>query len=195
MRWWRASRGPAGLVLFLVLATALLAACGVEPQEDPERVPVARLPQVASPSAGTPMGQARVWGAREQRLVPVFVPVSAPGAEPRLRALLALSDPDQQAPTLVPRGTRLVSMSVRTGNVDLALSEEFRRASRRDLPLVLGQIVLTLTEDPGVQRVRVRVRVRAGDAAVPSLDGVGRDVGRPLVRSDFTTLVQEAGED
>jgi hypothetical protein len=175
----RASRA----VLLVVLL--LLGACGVEPQRAPEPVPVDRLPPPTAAPAATPAAQGRVWGARGSRLVPVFVELQDTGVDGRVRALLALGDPGQRPPTALPSRTRLVGVDRTGGTVVLDFSEELGRLTATALPLALGQIVFTVTEDPGVQRVHVR----SADDPVPYVDATGRRISRPLVRTDFAPLV------
>jgi hypothetical protein len=175
----RASR--AGLLLVVLL----LGACGVEPQRSPEPVPVDRLPPATAAATGAPAAQGRVWGARGSRLVPVFVELRDTRVDGRVRALLALAEPGQRPPTAVPPRTRLVGVDRSGGTVVLDFSEELGRVPDTSLPLALGQIVFTVTEDPAVRRVHVR----SDDDPVRYLDATGRRISRPLVRADFAPLV------
>ena len=181
----RGRRGPARVGV--AVTVALLAGCGVEPQEVPEPVPGDRLPG-ASPSAGTPSAAARgpVWGARDGRLVPVFTELEGTGVAARVRALLALSNVGDGPPSAIPAGTRLVRVSTDADAVVLVLSDQLRRVPPRELPLVLGQLVFTATEPPEVRRVHVR----AGQVPVVYVDATGRRISRALVREDFAELVQ-----
>lgn len=170
-----------------VVAALLLAGCGVEPQQSPEPVPAERLPSAAaSPSGHQATARVRVWGARQSRLVPVFVEVSGSGAglASRVAALLTLAEAEQRPPTAIRRGTRLLQLE-RTGDtVELTFNDELRLVPVADLPLALGQIVFTVTEQPDVERVQVR----AGDGPVRYVDATGRTIARPLVRADFDGL-------
>lgn len=168
----------------LLLTALLLTACGVEPQSEPQPVPRDRLPS-ASPSTSGPAApaRARVWGIRDQRLVPVFVAVSGDDLVPRVQALLTLAD-SEQATTSIPRGTRLVAVRRDGENVELELNSVFVATPTREVPLALAQLVFTLTEVPGVQRARIEV----DGSAVPLVDANGQVLGRPLQRSDFAAL-------
>jgi hypothetical protein len=186
------SRRTAGARGVLLVTALLLPACGVDPQPAPEPVPAERLP--SSSLAQEDRGRTeriRVWGAREQRLVPVFVEVDDTGPRARLTALLELGEPGQQPLTALPEGTRLLRVQRSGDRVDLTLSRELRAAPMADLPLALGQLVFTVTEVPGARRVQVR----AGDERVPYVDANGRTLTRPLVRSDFDGLVQRPADD
>ena len=180
-------RACAGVVVAL-----LLASCGVEAQRAPEPVPADRLP-AASPGAAAPTAsvRGRVWGARDDRLVPIFTELDGTGTVPRVRALLSLADLEEGPPSALRPGTRLLR-ATRSGDVVvLSLSEELRRVPRDDLPLALGQLVLTVTEEPEV----LRVHVRAGQEPVVHVDATGRRIGRALVREDFAELVQGSAQD
>lgn len=179
-------RPPACATRLTVAATAVavLAACGVEPQGAPEPVPVDRLPSTTASPVGSPAPErVRVWGIREQRLVPVFVEATGSDAAPRIRALLALSDSEQSA-TAVPRDTRLVSVSRQADAVEIVLDATFERTPERQVPLALAQLVFTVTEVPGLRLARVRTE----RTTVPLVDARGRVVRGPLERSHFEAL-------
>lgn len=155
-------------------------------QDAPEPVPAERLPTAAPSRAVAPgVVRGRVWGAREQRLVPVSVDLPGSDAESRIGTLLSLAGPAEQPPSALSPSTRLLSV-VQSGDlVELQLSEEAADPSPGRVALALGQVVLTLTEDPAVRRVRVR----AQDRPLDLLDDAGNRVARPLVRADFVGLL------
>lgn len=172
----------------LLLAVALLvSACGVEPQRLPEPVPVERLPTASPNPTGDTTARGQVWGARDSRLVPVFVELTDRGTGGRVQALLALANPGQspRPPTVLPARTRLIGLERSGDTVLLEFTEDLRRVPVTVLPLALGQIVLTVTEQP---RIRY-VQVRSGGAPVPYVDASGRTITRALVRADFAELV------
>lgn len=175
----------AGSRTSLLLALLLLGGCGVDPQRAPEPVPRDRLPSVeASASLTDGVLRGRVWVAREQRLVPVSVELDGIGVQARVRAVLALAD--DRLPTVLPPGCRLVAARQQGDMVELTLCDDLERLQRRDLPLALGQLVLSVTEEPSARRVLVRTARRT----VPLVDTTGRTLTRPLTRGDFAGLVQ-----
>lgn len=181
---------PAGRALRTAAAVVIgmaVAACGVEPQPAPEPIPAERLPR-ATPEASrsTPAVRGRIWGVREQRVVPVFVSLPDGTVEARLQALVALGNPEQPQGTALARGTRVVSALQRERLVVVALSAEFSRTPQRDLPLALAQVVLTVTEE----RTAEEVEVRAGGTTVAFVDERGTPVSRPLRRTDVAELVE-----
>lgn len=170
-----------------VIATLLVTACGVEAQRTPEPVPPGRLPAASpSTSALTAVVRGRVWGARDGRLVPVFTELEGTGTAARVRAVLSLTDPDKRLPSALPPGTRLLQVTRSRDQILVTLSEELRTVPPQDLPLALAQVVYTVTERPDVRRVHVR----AEQDPIVYVDATGRRIGRSLVRSDFTELVQ-----
>jgi hypothetical protein len=199
MRRQRALFGPrAGqrrrtTVLAAALVAALLVAgCGVQPQSEPKPVPSNRLPSVeTTEGAPAPGSRARVWGVRDQRIVPVFVELTGPGVVARVTALLTLRRSGQQPLTSIPDDTRLLDVERQGDNVVLSLSRELLRTPERDVPLALGQLVLTATEQPGVRGVEVQ----AGDAPVRLVSGEGVTLSRPLSRDDFWSLLESSARD
>jgi hypothetical protein len=77
--------------------------------------------------------------------------------------------------TAIPRGTRLLGYHAGGGTVRLKLSRAFANLSGRRLRLALAQIVFTMGDLPGVQRVRVRTEL----GAIPGFD-------RPLTVANFS---------
>lgn len=172
-----------GRTRHLLLAGVLLTACGVQPQDEPQPVPADRLPGATAPPSADAADRDRVWGVRDQRLVPVFVELPDKDVGSRVRALLLLADSAQEA-TSIPRGTRLLSVDRRGDLVELVLTSRFMSTDERTVPLALAQIVFTVTEVPGVERARVET----SDGPVPLVDAAGQVVGRPLQRTDFAAM-------
>ncbi len=176
-----AARWPVAL-----LVVVLLTGCGVRPQSHPEPVPSDRLPTTTQTPAPTGAVRGQVWGARDQRLVPVFVELTDSGVAGRVRALLSLAAPGQRPPTALRDGTMLLRVTRSGDTVEVALSSDLLLTPMTDLPLALGQLVFTVTELPGVRRVHVR----AGQERVRYVDATGRSISRPLVRTDFDGLIE-----
>jgi hypothetical protein len=177
-------RPPSSPVVVALLL--LVIGCGVQSQDRPEQVPPERLPapsETASPEAAA--GSAQVWGSRDGQLVPVFVQLSDPAdLRERIDAMLSLAGSGEEPPTVTPTGTRLVEVLVRDGTCVVELSEQAASASARDMPLVIAQVVLTVTEVPGVERVQVR----AASRTLPFLSSEGRPLERSLTREDVAPL-------
>lgn len=187
----RTERGAAAPTALAVAGVMLLGGCGIEPQRSPEPVPADRLPTASASPTQTDAARGRVWGARDSRLVPVFVELSEGGTAGRVRALLELAEPEQRPPSALRPGTRLVRLEQDGDTVVLVLSEHIEQVPGTELPLALGQLVYTATEQPGVRRVHVR----SGDLAIRYVDATGRTIARALVRPDFAPLVEAEPDD
>lgn len=165
----------------------VVTACGVEPQDSPAPVPADRLPRATPEAASSsPAVRTRIWGVREQRVVPVAVSLPEGSAAARLQALLTLADPGQQVATALAAGTRVVSVVQRGDLVVVSVTREFRQTRDRDVPLALAQVVLTLTEERTVKQVEVQ----ADGTTVVLVDERGVALSRPLRRTDFAGLVE-----
>ena len=175
----------------LLAVVVLVGACGVEPQRAPEPVPVQRLPAGSPGPTGNAAAQGQVWGARDGRLVPVFVELTDRGPAGRVRALLALGTPGQTPPppTVLPSRTRLTRLERSDDSVVLEFTPELRQVPVTTLPLALGQIVLTVTEQPRIRNVQVR----SGGVPVEYVDASGRRITRDMRRADFADLVMAEG--
>lgn len=183
------ARRAAPRLLVGLAVVAVLLGCGVRPQSEPEPIPGDRLPTAtAGPGAAVPVSRDRVWGTRDDRLVPVFVELGGTGVSARITALLALAQREPRPPTSLPPGTRLVSVDQREESLTLTLTREVLSAAERDVPFVLGQLVLTATEEPGVGNVTVL----AQDRPVLLVTADGDTLTRPLLRSDFSGLLSGA---
>jgi hypothetical protein len=117
-----------------VLVAFAVTACGVEPQSRPEPVPAERLPSARPEASTAPMSRDRVWGARDGRLVPVFVDVPPQSPAGRVRALLRLSvvRPGQLVPT-VTEVPGIVRVTVNAGDAPVALTDPSGRTVSRPL--------------------------------------------------------------
>ena len=92
-----------------------------------------------------------------------------------LRSLL----PPDLVNTVVPSGTGYVT-------VDL-VGEEFQRIDPTDVRSAIGQLVLTLTERPGVGQVRFTLD--GEPMRVPRIDGLQSEPGETVSRLDYASLL------
>lgn len=103
-----------------------------------------------------------VFGSFAGRVTPTIGTVRR-GEHPgrgALRILLAGEFSRAGGPgTEVPRGTRLIAYHANDGTVRVTLSRPFARLTGARLRLALAQIVFTVSDLPGVQRVRVRTEL------------------------------------
>ncbi len=186
------------LAVLAVMVTGSIAGCGVPTQDVAE--PIAGLPSpVGSSATAKPDAtQVRLWFVRDERLVPVYEPLDTAVSPPRLVDLLAAGLPTSSdgtassLRTLVTDpvgGGSLVSVAPRapgdpSGQVTVAVSETFNALPAMEQVLLLGQLVLTLTEQDATT---VRVVDAAGNSlAVPLPSGALRE--SPATRSDYAPL-------
>ncbi|CAN5144962.1 hypothetical protein BH24ACT10_BH24ACT10_09750 [soil metagenome] len=132
-----------------------------------------RAPRTGREQSAAPV---RVWAARGEDVVPIFVEQRGEGPPGRLDALLALGD-EPALPTAIPAGTRLLGVTrLSEDAVQIRLSGQLLTAAGRDVPLAL----LTATEEDDL----TAVEVRAGVQPVVLVDPRDRPVRRPLRRDD-----------
>lgn len=181
-----------------VLATSVLAACGVPVSDTAAPIPDLGRPASASPSSSPPGATsattvATAWYVEGSRLVPRGVPtasldgesvlallVAPPGGSSTLRTLN--TDPLGGPPlaTWVPDPDGSSPSDLQT----VSLSPTFSELASEDQVLLLGQVVLTLTE---VDRRPVQFVDPTGTPlSVPLPDGRLRD--GPVTRGDYATL-------
>jgi len=177
------------LPLVVVLA-AVTAACGVKPQDAPERIPLQQAPAAATPVV-TPSPSASsevpLYLVRSDRLSREQVRAGRAdlrqaldlllGGEATLPAVAGLR-------TAIPVGVRLRAVSTRGRIATLDVSSEFARLRGQDQVLAVAQIVFTATEFPPVAAVVIQVDGVA--VAVPTQEGAA--VIDPVGRSDFSSL-------
>jgi spore germination protein GerM len=182
----------AALVAAAVLVLAL-SGCGISTQSsadraDPDDVPFGLLEEPASPRPATTGGSFTVYLVRDERLLAVSRPTE--GGDPTLADVLRIlgEGPTTQEQQLgigsaLPAGQIAgVTSSRGTAQVDLAAS--FAELPGRDQPYAIGQLVFTLTAQPGIGSVAFTLDGESID--VPR--GDGSLTGDPLARDDFADL-------
>jgi spore germination protein GerM len=90
---------------------------------------------------------------------------------------------------VLPPRTQLIGLDRSGDAVVLEFSGELRGVPVNTLPLALGQIVLTVTEQPPIRRVHVR----SDGVPISYVDATGRRIDRAMVRGDFAELVVADG--
>lgn len=183
-------RATAAAVLVL-----LLAGCGVPLSDGPDPVPgLDNRPTTSATSsvpASPPVTTASVWWVDGERLVPRTVQAPAPLTSVSAVELLATAPPEASGVrTLVADpvgGPPLASVPEvqPTGPVQaVTLSPTFAELSAPDQVLLIGQVVLTLTE---IERTPILFVDSAGQPlSVPLPDGRLRD--GPVTRGDYLGL-------
>ncbi len=197
------ARVPRGIGACLLAVLALCAGCGLPAPGDareiaPDTVPYELLspspqakptttivgPQTTTPSVFLLDGQ--------DRLVDVPLTVEAGGIESVADQVLAdledgPSDEQRDAGLSSPLGTgvQLDLVRVDDGTAQVEVAQALRDPAADRLPLVVGQIVLSLTSIDGVDAV---VLLRDGEPVETPLPGGARTTD-PLRASDYASLV------
>lgn len=185
----------------LVLALALVAACGVPTDSsatvaDPDDVPFDLLDTgtttTAAPTAGTPAGPAvRLCFVLDGAGV---VPVSRardeiPGAADDLVDVLAAvpteAETQRGLSSALPEPSPAIGVAVQGGVAVVDLDATFSDLSADQQLLAVAQVVCTLTDQPGVGQVRFtlegeRIEVPRGDGALTA---------SPVTRDDYADLI------
>lgn len=175
----------------LLLAGLLLGGCGVGTQNRPE--PVDTTAAAPRPPAPTPPGmeQVRIYLVRDDRLQPVTRHVADRQVQ---SALAVLVDGPTSAEAraglrtaLAPQPLRMVGgVDQRSGTVVIAVTSAFTGVSGANQKLAVAQVVWTVTEPDGADRVRfvlegepIEVPTDRGLTVQP----VGRDAYRSVARA------------
>jgi hypothetical protein len=200
----RRRRARAAAAAVALLVTAVLTGCGVPLSDGAEPVAGYQPPPVAEssgPSTSTSVAAgAQLWFVSGTLLAPQPAIVAGAGTPAELLAQLAVPPEDPQLATLVVDplgGTPLVvtpppALSLQNpplpGAVYVGVSDTFAQLASADQVLLIGQVVLTLT-DPGLVAPSSSVVFVGSDGvplSVPLPDG--RLIDRPAVREDYLSL-------
>jgi hypothetical protein len=182
---------------FLLLAL-LIGACGVTSESSPRRLPVGDVPFDLLAGAPAPvttvpaqaLEAAHVFLVRRDGIVPVPRAVRGPVTPGELLDALLRGPTDGEAAaglrTAVSADSSIVASEpeLEAGTVLVDLTRQFAQVGGQEQILALGQLVLTLTALPTIERVRF------------ALDGVPVDVPRadgtlvtgPVTRADYAAL-------
>ena len=182
----------------------LVAACNPGPTASPLTTlePTAGAPTpspggsgVVSPGPSTDGAALRIYlvlgFGGQTGLVPVVRPATDGGAGPEaaIRALLrgpidAESSARPAVYTAIPNGVELRELVIEGGVAQADQTGAFEAATEDGLPTAMrvAQVVFTLTHDPVVESVRLRI----DGALVTSIGPDGYPQDRPFTRADFT---------
>lgn len=192
------TRGPrwralVGLAVLLALATG----CGVPTDSRPRPLAADARSTTTTPDEGgcdqtfeasDPRSVALYFsGGADEKLVAVRRGLSsAPTPRAVLRILLAGPTPEEQScdvASLIPPETRLLGSSLGDGILRVNLSEEWASVRGTNQLAAYAQIVLSVTDVPGVKQVRFLV---AGDGvAAPTATSGTEDI---VTRADYRLL-------
>lgn len=160
------------------VAVVVAAGCGVGVDEQPRALGVTTTTSVAPQPATTDgVESSSLYVVRDDRVLPFTRELADQLPRTVLDALVttrAEDVPVAGASTAVPAGTTVLGTRLEGGTLTVDLSRRFGRVVGPARQAAVAQIVLTLTELPGVERVRFEV---AGDpVTVPTPDQGDADV-------------------
>ena len=171
-----------------LVAALLLTGCGVEPQDRPEPLVVPGSPSAdAVPSPAEGRVPLRVYFVRGTRLE--AVDRSAPDASsPTVLGILTAGPTrtevlDGLRTAVAPQALVSGDAPVVGSTVEVALAQEFASVSGGNQLLAVAQVVWTLTEFPGV--TRVRFSAAGAPVEVPTDAGL---TDQPVGRDDYRSV-------
>ena len=178
-----------------LLGTAVaLAACGVEPQAEPEDVSIAPvLTTPASPTRTSAGPTVVLWFLEGDRLAPVRRAASGTGPATALDLLADGPTPEESADGLstalfTPQPLAVVDGRQSDSTLTVAVSPAFVNVSGDNQLRAVAQVVWTATEFAGVEEVRFVSE--DGPLEVPTDEGLTDD---PVEREDYSSLAPEEG--
>ncbi len=182
------------LAVALLVATVTAGGCGVPLESSPNQLPEDALPEGLRPSDSTvpdaPSEQEPidVWYVGDDRLVSTRHRIDPP-TTPQKTLDELLSGPTEAEQnralrTAIPDAAAVVEVSVARGVATVTLTPAFSEIPAADQVLAVGQIVLTLTDQRGIGRVRFVVDDASIAVPVPS----GETSGDSVSRDEFIEL-------
>lgn len=173
----------------LAVVTAVIAAVGCGVSVDSEPRPLARPGTTTTTTAAPATGQypSALYFLAEGELTPLFHDLPSRSAEAVVSAVI---DPDPRAmaglTTAIPVGTTLLSLTRADNVVTVDLSEALGNVVGLTRQQAVGQIVMSVTDLPGVDTVRFKVEGRDVTVSSP-VSGDQSSVGacdfQPLLAS------------
>lgn len=200
----------AALVVAAVVVTVVVGGCGVPARTSAEVVTavpydLGRRPSEPGPTGSVPRPvpsglpsqlpssvAGQVWWVRGDVLVAVPAPAEAPSALVAAgRAVDRLAGGPNEAErgrglsTALGPDVRLSLAGVSQGRATVDIGADDQASGAGQLPLAVGQLVLTLTSIPGIDEVALTAAGAPVDAPLPG----GVLTGRPLTARDYAYLV------
>lgn len=185
-------RGRVASAVAALVVVGALVGCGVSPQDEavriaPESVPFGLLEETPSTTVVDEGRTETVYLLARERLVEVERTVAADGSLAELLELV-IAGPTEVERSLgvtsaVPAGT-VASVDVEGGIATVDLTSSFGEIRTADQLLALGQIVYTLTDQPGIGAVAFTVEGEPIQA--PFSEAEADD--EPLSRDDLAAI-------
>jgi spore germination protein GerM len=182
---------------WLLVAAISLVACGVPSDDEPGLVPQGEIPAALRADAEGPsvIGAGRrvdVWFLRDDGLVPrqrrIEDPATPQAVVDQLLAGPTVAEQGDGLRSAIPQADAVTEVSVSRGVASVALSSSFADIPANDQRSAVAQLVLTLTDRPGIGRVRFLVADEPVSVPLPN----GEQTDEAVSREDFEELVQLA---
>lgn len=168
----------------------LVMSCGFPAEDGPTAIDDDTATSSSTVGTGSVVAseEITVWFVRGDQLVSrtrdAAAPVTAQAAIDALGAGATPAETSSGLRSAIPTPAMLVTAELTRGIATVDLAPEFSDVAPGDQVLALGQVVFTLTDLPGVGRVRFQI---SGDpVAVPLPDGTSTDDS--VSRDDFSSL-------
>jgi spore germination protein GerM len=184
------------LVGWSCIAALVLGACGVPLQDEARPVPIDETPAGLRPpeAGGAPAVDERelidLWFVRGDRLAlvrrRVIAPVTAPVAIDALLAGPTDAEREQSLRSAIVDPEAVLDIALARGQATVSLSPEFSVIPASDQVLAIGQLVLTLTDQRGIGRLRFVVDGASVTVPLPN----GRSREGLVSREDYLSLVE-----
>lgn len=195
--------GPAWrTVLVLTLSMSLAAGCGIDADPEPRALPVTTT--TTSTPTTEPRGdqEAEIYMVKNNALVPVTRRLPASTAREVMNSLLVppTGGEGQGMSSSIPAATRLLEITgPDDGLLEIDLSSDFEDVQAEARVLALGQIVMSQTLLPGVERIKFSVEgeplsifsPEQGDVKVVDACDYSQNLANPDVE-DVDVTIQQA---
>ncbi|MGA8978599.1 MAG: GerMN domain-containing protein [Pedococcus sp.] len=182
----------------LLVGTSVLGGCGVPTRTSAEVITAVPYDLGRGPADPGPTSRvsssatSTIWWVRDDLLVPVPAAPEAPSTLATARAAIdrlaggpTESDRGRGLSTALGPDVRLSVAVTSSGRATVDIGSGDQAPSAGQLPLAVGQLVLTLTSIPGIDDVTLTA---AGEPVEAPLPG-GVLTGRPLTARDYAYLV------
>jgi len=189
----RSSTVGVAFSLLTVGALLLVSGCSIRADSDPRALPISTT-TTSTPTVTPTVGgsEAAVFYVLDGQLIPVSVSMPDHRVSSALTALFDKPDESiEQAKltTSIPVGTTITDSRITDGTLTLDLSREFENVVGPARQQAIGQIVLTASDFPAVERVRFEIDGDPLQVATPSRGDVSS-----VTDCDYRTLLPTADD-
>ncbi len=148
-------RGSGRLLLGAVTASALVVGCGIGDDSAPRALPISTTTSTTEAPETGGQAVAIAYFVQDEKLVPLIRQVSTMDPASTMQALLAPPTQEEGSglSSAIPAGTELIDLTLVDGTLTVDMSVDFEGVVGPIRTLALGQIVMSETTLPNVDRV------------------------------------------